>query len=84
MKRAWALLFAIALETFSLRTAVVESRKVKGDAGWWGFIRHSRSPELPVVLKGDAEAHYEKVMQALAICKKLDITEVGLVTKRAE
>jgi biopolymer transport protein ExbD len=41
------------------------------------------NPALPVVLKGDADAHYDKVMQVLEVLKKLDITEVGLVTKRA-
>jgi len=40
------------------------------------------NPALPVVLKGDAEAQYDKVMQALEICKRLDILESGLVTKR--
>ena len=50
------LLLAICLETFSLRTAVVESRHAKGDATWWEFIRHSRSPELPVVLLEDIGA----------------------------
>ena len=41
------------------------------------------NPALPVVLKGDAAAQYEVVMQVLEVLKKLDITEVGLVTKRA-
>ncbi len=41
------------------------------------------NPALPVVLKGDSEAPYEKVMEVLEVMKKLDITEVGLVTKRA-
>jgi cation diffusion facilitator family transporter len=55
----WAigvLLFAIAAETYSFRTAIVESRPVKGSRTWWEFIRHSRSPELPVVLLEDAGA----------------------------
>ncbi|PPC88104.1 MAG: biopolymer transporter ExbD, partial [Methylotenera sp.] len=42
----------------------------------------SGNPALPVVLKGDAAANYEKVSEVLEICKKLDITEVGLVTKK--
>ena len=42
----------------------------------------SANPALPVVLKGDAAAHYEKVSAVLEICKRLDITEVGLVTKK--
>ncbi|WP_343600972.1 cation diffusion facilitator family transporter [Mycobacterium sp.] len=50
------LVLAIALETFSFRTAMAESRPLKGDAGWWRFIRDSRNPELPVVLLEDAGA----------------------------
>ena len=40
------------------------------------------NPALPVVLKGDGEAPYDKVLEVLAAVKKLDITEIGLVTKR--
>jgi len=50
------LLFAIGLETFSFRTAIVESNKVRGDATWWQFIRRSKNPELPVVLLEDLGA----------------------------
>jgi cation diffusion facilitator family transporter len=50
------LVVAICLEGYSFRTAIVESRKIKGDLGWWGFIRQSRTPELPVVLLEDAGA----------------------------
>jgi cation diffusion facilitator family transporter len=50
------LVVAIGLESYSFRTAIVESRKIKGDVGWWGFIRQSRTPELPVVLLEDAGA----------------------------
>ena len=42
----------------------------------------SANPSLPVVLKADAAAHYDRVSEVLEICKKLDITEVGLVTKK--
>lgn len=55
----WAigiLSIAIVLETFSLRTAVIESRKIKGDMTWWQFIRKSKVPELPVVLLEDIGA----------------------------
>ena len=41
------------------------------------------NPNLPVVLKADAAAQYQKVMEVLEIIKSLDITEIGLVTKRA-
>ena len=47
------LVVAIALEGFSFRTAVHESRGLKGDLSWWGFIRQSVNPELPVVLLED-------------------------------
>jgi cation diffusion facilitator family transporter len=50
------LVVAIGLETYSFRTAIVESKKIKGDVSWWGFIRQSRTPELPVVLLEDAGA----------------------------
>lgn len=56
---AWAigiLLVAIVLESFSLRTAVIESNHTRGRESWWGFIRHSKSPELPVVLLEDTGA----------------------------
>lgn len=55
----WAigvLVLAIALESFAFRTAIIESRKVKGDRTWWEFVRTSRSPELPVILLEDAGA----------------------------
>ena len=41
------------------------------------------NPNLPVVLKGDSAAQYQKVMDVLELVKSLDITEIGLVTKRA-
>ena len=51
------LLFAIALESYSLRTAVKESRHVKPKTmGWWKFIRTAKQPELPVVLLEDIGA----------------------------
>lgn len=50
------LLVAIGLESYSFRTAVVESRPLKGAASWWQFIRQSRNPELPVVLLEDTGA----------------------------
>lgn len=50
------LLVAVALESYSLSTAVRESRKSKGDASWWRYIREARAPELPVVLLEDVAA----------------------------
>jgi biopolymer transport protein ExbD len=42
----------------------------------------SANPALPVVLKADSAAQYDKVMEVLEVAKRLDITEIGLVTKR--
>lgn len=41
------------------------------------------NPALPVVLKADARTAYRQVTEVLEIAKKLDITEIGLVTQRA-
>lgn len=61
------LVVAIGLETYSFRTAIVESRKIKGDATWWGFIRQSRTPELPVVLLEDAGALFGLVFALFGV-----------------
>jgi cation diffusion facilitator family transporter len=50
------LIVAICLESFSLRTAVRESRPHKGTESWFGFIRRAKAPELPVVLLEDVAA----------------------------
>ena len=66
----WAigvLLVAIVLESFSFRTAIVESRHVKGERTWWEFVRTSRSPELPVVLLEDAGALFGMVLALMGV-----------------
>ena len=50
------LVVAILLESYSFRTAMIESRPLKGNGSWWRFIRASRNPELPVVLLEDTGA----------------------------
>ena len=51
------LLIAVALETYSLRTAVKESNRVRQPGmSWATFIRTSKAPELPVVLLEDVGA----------------------------
>ena len=51
------LLVSIALESWSLRTAVKEARHTKrAEISWWRFIRTSKQPELPVVLLEDTGA----------------------------
>ena len=46
-------------------------------------VMKSGNPSLPVVLKADARTAYQKVTEVLEVAKKLDITEIGLVTQRA-
>jgi cation diffusion facilitator family transporter len=50
------LVIAICMESYSLRTAVHESRPLKGEESWFGFIRRAKAPELPVVLLEDVAA----------------------------
>ena len=40
------------------------------------------NPNFPVIIKGDAHVHYEKVMAVLDLLGRLDITQLGLVTQR--
>ena len=47
---------ALVMETFSFRTAIEESNKVRGKTSWVAFIRRAKSPELPVILLEDAAA----------------------------
>src|SRR4029453_12748603 len=68
------LLFAIVLESFSFRTAIVESRPLKGDLSWWQFIRRAKLPELPVVLLEDSAALAGLVV-ALAAVSVATITD---------
>jgi cation diffusion facilitator family transporter len=50
------LVVAIGLESWSFRTAIAESRELKGSASWVQFIRRAKVPELPVVLLEDFAA----------------------------
>jgi cation diffusion facilitator family transporter len=50
------LAISLALEGFSLRTAIRESRPGKGQQSWVSFVRRAKAPELPVVLLEDAAA----------------------------
>jgi cation diffusion facilitator family transporter len=47
---------AIIAESFSFRTAIVESNKVRGKQSWSRFIRSAKAPELPVILLEDLAA----------------------------
>ncbi len=50
------LVVATGLESFSFRTAIVESNVVRGSLSWLAFIRRAKAPELPVVLLEDFAA----------------------------
>jgi cation diffusion facilitator family transporter len=55
----WAiavLLVGIALESWSLRTAVQEANRTRAGASWWSFVRRAKTPEIPVVLLEDLGA----------------------------
>ena len=58
---------AIVLEGFSFRTAIGESRPLKGNRTWWRFIRQSTEPELPVVLLEDFGALVGLVLALLGV-----------------
>lgn len=66
----WAvgvLLVGIALETYSMRTAIQESRPLLEGRSWATFIRRARTPELPVVLLEDAGALLGLVLALVGI-----------------
>ena len=50
------LVAAVGMEGFSLRTAIVESNRTRGQQSWVGFVRTAKAPELPVVLLEDSGA----------------------------
>ncbi|MDR6686176.1 cation diffusion facilitator family transporter [Arthrobacter sp. 1088] len=47
------LIGAIIAESFSFRTAIVESNHIRGKQTWAKFIRNAKQPELPVILLED-------------------------------
>ncbi|AOJ66203.1 biopolymer transporter ExbD [Burkholderia sp. Bp8963] len=42
------------------------------------------NPEFPIVLKGDAAVQYQRVMDVLDLLRRLDLSQVGLVTGKAK
>ncbi|WP_116139975.1 ExbD/TolR family protein [Trinickia diaoshuihuensis] len=42
------------------------------------------NPDFPIVLKGDSAVQYQKVMDVLDLLRRLDLSQVGLVTGRAK
>lgn len=47
---------AIIAESFSFRTAIIESNHVRGKQSWVKFVRSAKQPELPVILLEDLGA----------------------------
>jgi cation diffusion facilitator family transporter len=50
------LIGAIIAESFSFRTAIIESNHIRGKQGWVHFVRNAKQPELPVILLEDLGA----------------------------
>jgi biopolymer transport protein ExbD len=65
----------VYLDAYPVTLELLETRlqQLKGSAS-----------SVPVVVKGDGRVHYGKVMQVLDMLKRIDITDVGLVTVRAK
>ena len=58
---------ALVLESISFRTAVHEAKPAKGSGSWFRYIRHSKSPEIPVVLLEDTGALIGLVIALTAV-----------------
>jgi biopolymer transport protein ExbD len=63
----------IYLDTYPVSMAELESRLKSFKA---------ITPDLPVVIKGDSKIAYEKVIDVMDLCGRLDITQLGLVTAK--
>jgi len=71
------LVAAIGMESYSFRTAIVESNHVRGDLSWSQFIRRSKAPELPVVLLEDFAALIGLVLALFGVSLTL-LTDDGV------
>ena len=65
------LVVAIGLETYSFRTAIVESNRVRGNTSWVNFVRRAKAPELPVVLLEDLGALVGLVLALIGVSMTL-------------
>jgi cation diffusion facilitator family transporter len=70
------LVVAIIMESFSFRTAIIESNHVRGQRSWKEFIRRAKAPELPVILLEDFAALVGLIFALLGVSLTL-ITHDG-------
>jgi len=63
----------IYLDTFPVTLPELETR-LRG--------YKAANPALPVVIKADSNIQYQKVVDVLDLTKRLEITQLGLVTQR--
>jgi cation diffusion facilitator family transporter len=70
------LVAAIIAETFSFRTAIIESNRARGKQSWTKFIRSAKAPELPVILLEDFAALLGLVFALIGVGMSL-ITDNG-------
>lgn len=61
------LVFAIIAEGVSLRAAIIEINKVRGDRSLWRWFRQSRASELVVIFGEDVAAELGLVLALLAV-----------------
>ncbi len=71
------LIGAIIAESFSFRTAIIESNRVRGKKSWIRFVRSAKSPELPVILLEDLGALLGLVFALFGVSMTL-ITHNGI------
>jgi biopolymer transport protein ExbD len=42
------------------------------------------TPDFPVIVKGDSNVQYQKVVDILDLLRRLDLSQVGLVTGKQQ
>jgi biopolymer transport protein ExbD len=43
-------------------------------------IEKAQNPDFPVIVRGDAMVQYQKVIEVLDLLRRLELSQVGLVT----
>ncbi|MNV41022.1 Biopolymer transport protein ExbD/TolR [compost metagenome] len=42
------------------------------------------NPDIPVIVRGDAQVQYARVVEVLDLLRKIELTQVGLVTGKVQ